>query len=315
MADLTLLGTSSGVPTRERNQCAAALRFDDGRLWIFDTGEAVQHRILTTPLSPADIDVILISHLHGDHVYGLPGLLCAIQTTGRTAPITLVAPQGIERFLAVLREVTDLRLSFAVHIQSLQAGIAWNGTLQGRSVKAIPVQHRVPSFAFVIQEPERQGELDAQRLIAAGLPPGPIFAQVKRGIDVTDNQGRVFRAQDFVGPRRPGRVIALVGDTMDASALAQDIKGADLLLHEATYDDDHAENAKVWQHSTAAQAAAFAASCQVKRLVLTHLSSRHTTKPEDLPKLLAQAQAAAPGLDIILGEDLQVIPIPLPERS
>ena len=269
------LGTSSGVPTRSRSHTALAVQAPGRRRWtLIDCGEGTQHRLLATAFSPATLGTILITHRHGDHCLGLPGLLAHASMNGRSDPLTIVAPLEVHRLVELALALTDSHLGFDlnfVDVARLQAPIA----IDGLAATAVPLSHRVPSFAFVLRERSPPRRLDRQRLSTACVPPGPAWGRLQRGEDVLLEDGPVLRADHFA-PAAPPRVLVVGGDNDTPALLADACRDAHVLIHEATYTHDVAARVgPAPMHSDAARVARFAAEAGLPNLVLTHFSPRY----------------------------------------
>jgi ribonuclease Z len=286
-------GTSSGRPTRHRN--VSGLAVDLGTHWILvDCGEGTQQQVMRSPLKLSRLGAILLTHLHGDHVLGLPGLLGTIGLEGRTAPLHLVAAEGVGRWLDVMCELPILGLDFPLTITELV-----DDTLEGSSamprpvaeidgveLSALPLRHRVPCFGYRLAEPERPGRLDVAAARAAGVADGPDMGRLQRGETVMGAEGPVDPAE-VVGPTRPGRVVTVLGDTTRCDASVDLARDADLLVHEVTYAAAEESLAEQWRHSTSTGAAGVACAAGAKRLLITHFSSRYV----DEQALLDEARA------------------------
>jgi len=312
---LTFLGTSAGTPTLTRNVTAQALRFDDGRLWLLDCGEGTQQQAMRAGLRLARLERILVTHLHGDHSYGLPGMLACAAIHGRTEPIELVGPPGLARLIATILELTSANLPFAVPVREVERP----GELlthAGWSVSAWPLSHRVACFGYVLREDPRPGRLHPERAAAFGLAPGPAYQRLQRGESVTAPDGRAVLAAEVCDPPRPGRTIALLGDTSDPSALIAQAQGCDLIVHEATYDASRPDKALTWGHATSAMAGRAARACQARTLILTHFSSRYESDSSrvDVPSiadLVREAAAECPGTQVLAAHDLWSFDLPV----
>jgi len=305
---VTFLGTGSGAPTTRRNVSALALRFEQtGKWWLFDCGEGTQHQLLRTPLKTSQLEKIFITHLHGDHLYGLIGLLASRSLRGGApAGVTLYGPPGLDRYVQAIMEVSPVYLQYPLDIRIVSDGIIAED--EERSVLCKRVRHRVPAFAYAVCEKDRPGSFRADLAKEAGVPPGPLFGDLKRGETVRLPDGRVVDGTKFTGPPQPGRKMVYSGDTEPCPELVELAHGADLLIHEATYADPDRELAKRSGHSTAREAAKLARAAQVKALCLTHFSPRYE-KGEGLTlaDLLAEAKEEFP--DTLLAEDFATLQV------
>lgn len=298
------LGTSSGTPTRARNVSACALSESTGKRWVLiDCGEGTQHQLLRTRLSLNALSAVCITHIHGDHCYGLPGLLGSAAMNGRTAPLTIVAPAGIREWLQAAQVHTDLQLPFEIEfiatetLTDLQVGHL--------SVSATPLSHRVPSFAYRFAETRVVRHLDADKLAAFGVPRGPLWGQLQSGQDV-ELEGRIIRADAVIQTPAPPRTVVISGDNDQPEVLAEACRDAHVLVHEATFSEQHADKAFAYGHSTAQQVAAFAEHSRLPNLILTHFSPRYAPEQGTSPSLSdlrAEAQAVYSG-QLFLAEDL-----------
>ena len=302
---LTFLGTSAGTPTRARIVTAQALQFDDGRLWLLDCGEGTQHQFIRTGLRASRIDRLLITHLHGDHCYGLPGLLSLMAISGRTDPVELVGPTGVAELVRTVLRLSYNHLPYRLDIHEVAAfGVAERrGTW---TWSAWPLRHRVPSLGYVLQEDLRPGRFHLDRAQALGIPPGPLYRRLQDGHEVILADGRVIAPAAVCEPPRPGRKLVLLGDTADSSALAEAGRDCDLLVHEATYDAARTDKAVQWGHSTSAMAGRFAAALRARTLILTHFSGRFEDGDASgitVPDLVREAAAECPGTRVFAAED------------
>jgi len=303
--DIFVLGTSSGTPTRTRNVSGLAVRMEGARGWyLVDCGEGTQHRILHTPLSLMSLRAIFITHVHGDHCYGLPGLLASAGMLNRTAALTIVGPAPIERFVCGVMDATELCLPYPIVFQHVEQ--APRIRLGDVDVHATALSHRVPSFAYSFTETAVARQLDPERLARAGVPNGPLRGQLQQGRDVTLDDGRVVRAADVLLPPRKPRKLIVGGDNDTPDLLMAEARGADVLVHEATYTQ--AELEKIGpepRHSSALKVARLAQAAQIPHLVLTHYSPRYQDEGAaglSLSDLEAEARAAYDG-DLHLAHD------------
>jgi ribonuclease Z len=272
---LIFLGTVAGSPNRERNVSSLALQLyeERGSFWLFDCGEGTQHRLLELPLKLSRLEFIFITHLHGDHLYGLPGLMTSRSYQDGKQPLTLFGPSGLRRFLDTAFELSQAHLEYEWNVVENREGIIYED--DRFVVEAAQLEHRVECWGYRITERDLPGKLHVEKLLARGVQPGPIYARIKNGENVTLDDGTVLNASEFVGPPIPGRVITILGDTRVCAAGERLAQGADVLVHEATFAHDLADLAHKYYHSTARQAAELASRCGAKQLLLTHISSRY----------------------------------------
>ena len=272
--ELTFLGTSAGVPTRERNVSALALRLSQRRGWLlFDCGEGTQHRILRTPLSLYTLEKIFISHLHGDHVYGLWGLLASRGMLLCDAPLELYGPPGLNALVEGVRRLSQLNLPYELRIRELSGGECLD--FDGYTVRVLPLSHSITSYGYCLVEAERPGRFDPEAARRLGIPEGPLWGRIQRGESLRLPDGRRIDPSEILGPSRPGRRLAIAGDNDQPERFAS-CAPLDLLVHEATYlqeDFDHLP--RKFQHTTALQLGRAAEAMGVGHLVATHFSPRY----------------------------------------
>ncbi|MFD1392102.1 ribonuclease Z [Lacticaseibacillus jixianensis] len=292
--ELLFLGTGAGSPSKTRNVSSTALKLLDERneVWLFDCGEGTQHQILQTSIRPRKVAKIFITHLHGDHIFGLPGFLTSRANQGGEQPLTIYGPEGIDRFVKTSLAVTGTHLPYKLNFVILKTPgvILDDDTFR---VSFAPLNHRITCFGFRVEEKPHEGELMVEKVREAGIPAGPVYAKLKAGEQVTLPDGRTFSGRDFIGAAQPGRTVAIFGDTRAADSelsLAQD---ADAIVHEATFGPDEAKLAHQYYHSTNLQAAKLAALAHAKRLYLTHISARYIGKGANLLQKSAQQVFAA----------------------
>jgi ribonuclease Z len=276
--ELTFLGTSAGVPTRSRNVSGLALRTGSG--WdLFDCGEATQHRLLRTSLSIPKLRRIFISHLHGDHCFGLFGLIGSRSIAGTTAPLTIFGPAGLSSMIDTVISTSRTHVPFAMDVVELGPDGGRVVDTDDLTIDAVPLAHRVTSYAWSWREADRPGRFDADAARAAGVPEGPMFGRLQRGEAVDLDDGRRVSPEQFTGPRRTGRRIVVAGDNRDPAALFERTDGADVAVHEATYTEPVlAQLGDDRGHSTAARVALAAQRTGVRNLLLTHFSSRYADR-------------------------------------
>ncbi len=304
---ITFLGTSSGAPTRTRNVTAQALSLDSGGLILLDCGEATQHQLMRSGLRPGRIDRILITHLHGDHLYGLPGLLACMTIHERDAPVQLVGPLGIREFVATVLRISHTGLSFPLDIVELEAGRALDPCAE-LALSAHPLVHRVPCFGYCLAEAPRPGRFDPAKAASLRIPMGPLFGRLQDGHAITLDDGSRVEPAQVCSPPRPGRRVVLLGDTEDASGIAAAARGCDVLVREVTYDASRADKARQWGHSTSAMTGSFAAEIGARELIITHFSSRYTDGAYGdqltVADLVAETARHCPGTRVLAAGDL-----------
>lgn len=273
--ELHFLGTSSGAPTTDRNVTGLGLR--DGATWdLFDCGEATQHQLLRSPLSLAKLRRVFISHLHGDHWFGLFGLLGSRSMGQATSALTVIGPFGLQAMVEAVLEGSATHLTYPLTFVEVADDGGEVVAEESVTITALPLTHRVTSFAWLIEEADRPGQLDAAAAREQGVEPGPDFSTLKRGDDVTLADGSVVRATDVVGPTQPGRRIVIAGDNSAPAELLERTGPVDVLVHEATFTElVLATMPDDYGHSTAARVAKAAEQHRVGALLLTHFSARY----------------------------------------
>ena len=301
---VTLIGTAASVPTTARGTTATLVSRGSER-WLVDCGEGTQRQLLRAGVGLVDLDLILLTHMHGDHYLGLPGLFKTYGLRGRERPLGMVGPRGLIRLMETLRPLIG-RLSFDVEIEELDEGEVLRG--DGYRLEAYPTQHSIPSVGYVLAEDARPGAFDVDAARSLGVPSGPDFGVLQRGGEVVTADGRVVRPGDVLGAPRDGRAVVITGDTEPCDATLEVARGASLLVHEATFLDEDRDRARETRHSTALEAATLARDADVALLALTHLSSRFA--PRDIR---AEAESVFPR--VVVPRDFDQVEIPFPERG
>lgn len=302
--DLLFLGTSSGVPTRWRNVSGLALLEESGKGWyLIDCGEGTQHQLLRTPLTLHGLRAIFITHVHGDHCYGLPGLLASAGMARRQEPLDIIAPEGIESWVQATFAMSRTALPFELRFHAVEQLSRWS-TRQVH-VEACPLSHRIPSYGYRFTEARPDPQLAIDRLERDGIPRGPLWGQLAQGVDV-EHEGRLLRSEDYLNFGRPPRRFVIGGDNDRPDLLTNFCQSAHVLVHEATYTDALiGATGSPFGHSTAAQVAAFAQQASLPNLVLTHFSARYqpgSKRGHSIEEIRAEAIAHYQGR-LFLAED------------
>ena len=298
------LGTSSGKPTLRRNVSATAV-VRDGEWLLFDCGEGTQTQISRAKLNPSKLTAIFITHLHGDHFNGLSGLLSTMGLDRRVRELTLVGPPGIREYLETLARLKILYVNYPLDVREFAALKTVTPVYETDDyfVAARPLDHRIFTLGYRLEERPRPGRFDLERARALGIPEGPMYRRLQLGEDVQLDDGRLIRSHEVVGPPRPGKAVAYCTDTRPFAGTVELARGVDLIIHEATYLDDMAYEARDYGHSTAAQAAQIAGEANAQRLLITHFSTRYA----DVGPLYDEARAAFP--ETLLAQDLMEIEV------
>src|SRR6266487_3255790 len=304
--DLSLFfaGTAGSVPTARRGLPALLVRRGGDRL-LFDCGEGTQRQLMRSTVGLPDLDQIFITHYHGDHYLGLPGMLKTFQLRQRELPLTVYGPPGLRELFSGLRRVFG-KLAYELELVEVRPGEAFER--DGYRILAYPVHHGVSAVGYALDEYERPGRFDDEAADALGIPFGPERGALQRGDSITLTDGRVVTPDAVVGEARPGRRIVLPGDTAPVETVRVLAEGADVLVHEATFAEEERARAADTLHSTALQAAEVARAAGVRLLALTHVSPRYFG-----PELVREAQDVFPAT--VVPRDFDVIEVPFAERG
>jgi ribonuclease Z len=302
--DLVFLGTSGSMPTAQRAPAALLLRRGGDRL-LFDCAEGTQRQLLRSSVGLIELEEVFLTHFHADHVLGLPGMLKTFALRGRELPLTVYGPRGLVDLLGSLKRVVG-RLSYEVRLVELGAGDVLERA--DYRLATFAVSHGVSALGWSLIEATRPGRFDVEAANALGIPNGPERGELQRGLVVTLPDGRSVRPEEVLGEPRPGRKVAITGDTAPTDLLVEAAWGADVLVTEATFAEEEGERAAETLHSTAAQAAEIARRAGVGLLALTHLSNRYFG-----PEIAREARAIFP--ETVVPRDFDVIEIPFAERG
>jgi ribonuclease Z len=304
MLTATFLGTGAATPTVDRNVSGLAVQ-REGETLLFDCGEGTQRQMMRYGVGFSFTEVFF-SHYHADHILGITGLLRTMGLQDRTAPVTLYGPRGAKRVLGTAISLGVERNKFPVEIEEIRPGDRL--VRDGYDLVVFETDHRADTVGYALAEHIRLGRFHPERARELGVPEGPLWGRLHKGETVTLDDGRTVGPADLVGAPRHGRTLVYSGDTRPHLPLLEAARGADLLIHEATFGGDEAARAVETGHSTAAEAARIALDAGVRRLVLTHISPRYS---RDAPELLAEARAVFP--ETIIARDGLTVDVPFAE--
>lgn len=304
--ELIFLGTGSGVPSKERNVSSLALTLlqEQNSIWLFDCGESTQHQILRTSIKPRKINKVFITHLHGDHLFGLPGLLSSRSFQGGDDLLTIYGPEGIKEYVETSLQLSGSHLTYPLKFVELSEGKLFED--EAFKVYCKKLQHGITSYGFRIEEKDTPGELLVEKLKEKNIRPGPIYQQIKEQETTVLSNGESIARIDFLGPDKKGRTISILGDTRNTEHNTEFVFASDILVHEATFNRKSEQLAEQYFHSTTTQAANLAKNSKVQKLVLTHISSRY--QKQDYQDLVQEAQSIFPATE--LAYDFFVMNIP-----
>ena len=300
------LGTGGSVPTVARSLPAVLLR-RQGEQLMFDCGEGVQRQMVKAKVGFHRKMKIFVSHMHGDHVLGLPGLLQTMTLMGRERKLEVYGPEGITGFFECVQESLQFGLTFPVEIREIQGEGGVVCEEKDYAVDAVRSNHVVNSWSYAFVEKPRAGKFYPEKAKALGVPESELWSRLQHGEAVELEDGRVVCPEEVLGSLRRGRKIVYSGDTRPFEAFVGFAAGADVVIHESTFDDALAEKAEADGHSTPSQAALQAKQAKAKKLVLTHISARYT----DVGLLLEQAQKVFE--NAVVAEDFLELELPLPK--
>jgi len=306
--EVTFLGTSSGVPTRARNVSSVALRLTQrGEIWLFDCGEGTQHQILRSELKTSQLKKIFVTHMHGDHIFGLMGLLASCGLGAHAENVEVYGPPGLDAYLKACMKYSQTYFPYGVHFKTVSPGVIYEDDEYIVSTEML--KHRVTAFGYRISEKDKAGKFDVEKAKKMGIPSGPVYGRLKKGETITLDDGRTINGSQLCGPTEIGRKFVYCTDTVfceSAIALSED---ADVLIHEATFAHQDEQMAFERMHSTTTMAAQVALAAQVKKLIMTHFSPRYAPgNTLQLNDLLKEAQAIFP--ETILAYDFLSYEIP-----
>jgi ribonuclease Z len=302
MLSVTFLGTAGSLPTPNRNPSAVMVS-REGEMLLFDCGEGTQRQMMRAKTGMMRLNYIFLTHLHADHILGIPGLLETMAFQGRKDPLIIAGPERTRDLTGHFEKIGYYSRNFDVVAQELEPGDVVR--LDGYQVRAIETNHSIRSLGYSLEEDERPGRFNREAAISLGVPPGPLFGKLQHGQTVKVEE-RIISPNQVMGPTRPGRKIIYTGDTRPCWSIEQASRNADLLIHDGSLADDMSQWALDTKHSTVGEAAKLAARASVRKLALTHISSRYS---EDTSPLLTDARKYFS--EIVIAEDLMKLDIKL----
>jgi ribonuclease Z len=269
---IIFLGTSGSWPTVKRNASAVAIK-RSREVILFDCGEGTQRQLQKSKLSYMQISKIFITHFHGDHFLGIPGLIQTMQLNDRKIPLHIYGPKGMKKLVSQLLSLGYFTPNFSIIAHEVDE----NSDLDFKeySIYVLRVKHGIPSIAYSLEEKIRPGKFNKPKALDLGIPEGPLFSKLQKGETITLENGKIIKPNMVLGPSRKGRKIVISGDTNPIEKMIDFAKDADVLIHEATFDSSFEDISGDFGHSTAMQAAMIAKKAKVKKLLLTHISPRY----------------------------------------
>lgn len=268
--EITFLGTSSAIPTNNRNHSAIALKAF-GEIMLFDCGEGTQRQMTRARLSPMKISKIFITHFHGDHILGIPGLIQSMAFRGRKDPLEIYGPPGLSRLVDNMKSLGYFAISFDILINEISEGIILEG--KDYQISSLKMDHSVLNLAYSIEE-KRSPKFIKEKAMQLGVKPGPAYGKLQSGIPVKVGE-KIIKPEQVLGNERKGRKIVYSGDTLACNEMISFARKADILIHESTFNNSHRDKAFETGHSTAEMAAEIAKKAEVKQLIITHISTRY----------------------------------------
>ncbi len=274
---------------------------------LMDCGEGTQRQIQHSPISYQQITKILLTHYHGDHCYGVPGLVKTMALNERDKPLDIVGPKGLRKMVDAWRQMGGWTRGFPINIREVEPGDVLE--YDGYTIECHQGDHSVHNIAFALQEPDRPGKFDKPKALDMGIPEGRMFGQLQRGQSVTLDDGRTIEPSEVLGEPRPGRRVVFSGDTQPCAGILQAAAGATLFICEASFTKDLIDKAREVKHMCAFEAASIAKDAKVKKLMLTHISPRY----KDSAEVLGEATEVFPATEV--AEDLLTVTVPYPGNA
>lgn len=274
--EITFFGTSAGLPTKERNTQAIALNLEPycNSIWLFDVGEGTQHQILHHSIKLGKVDHIFITHMHGDHIFGLPGLLTSRSFQGGEGkPLTIIGPKGIKSYVETTLNLSESKLNYPVTYIEIEEQLSYQHN--GFNVEAYMLNHGIPSFGYRVEAPYKSGKINVEALKKIGLEPGPKYQDVKNN-ETFEYKGTIYNSNDFKDDATKGPVVAIFGDTMPCKNELLIARDATVMVHESTYIEGDKTLANSYHHSHIDDVFELIREAQVDYSLITHISNRYT---------------------------------------
>lgn len=282
------------MPLPYRHLTSVLLR-RDGDLFLFDGGEGTQVSLRRLNLKWKKISAIFVSHTHADHVTGLPGILMLSAQVDRKEPLFIYGPPKIAEYIETSRKVLDMYINYPIVVKEISAPcVVHRG--DGFSIRCFPLDHTKTCVGYTLEEEDRPGIFNPEKAAALGVPVGPLWGKLQKGLDVETESGRIVHPDEVLGKPRKGRKFSFVTDTLYKESIAPEVANSDLLICEGMFEDELIDQAKEKKHMTASQAATIAKDSNSKRMAMIHFSPRYTDK--DLEKLLTEARKIYPGAEL-----------------
>ncbi|MHA1238491.1 MAG: ribonuclease Z [Candidatus Odinarchaeia archaeon] len=295
---IIFLGTTGSIPTPERGAPAIAVKLN-GEIILFDCGEGTQIQAAKAKVNMHKVTKIFLTHLHGDHVLGVPGLIMSQSLQSRKKPLHIFGPPGTVEMIKAIYQVIKFGATFDVIVHNVKEGLILEN--EKYSIYCVNADHGVESLSYALIEKDKPGKFYPEKAAALNVPKGELWGQLQRGCPVTLEDGRTVYPEEVMGPPRPGRKIVYSGDTRPCENVLKLSKNADVLIHDSTFDEELKENAIISGHSTSTEAAQLARDAGVKKLILFHISTRYrdiTLLEKQARKIFPNTQAARDFMEI-----------------
>ena len=274
----------------------------EGELILFDCGEGTQQQMMRAKTGMMSLSSIFVSHFHADHFLGIPGLIQTMSFMGRKEPLMIYGPEGTREFTELFKAFGYFNLKYEIRGIQLKPGDVVEG--KDYLIRALKTEHSIPSLGYALVENPRPGRFNREKAVELGIPPGPLFAELQKGNSL-EIDGKFVKPEDVMGALRPGRTVIYSGDTRPCDSVLEASRDADLLIHDCSFADEMADWAEESRHSTAGEVAALAKEAGVRKLLLTHISSRYT---DDVEPILTDSKKIFE--NVIVAEDLMEIEVP-----